>query len=327
MRFSLESKPFENAGAFGRAEKIERYIIHADENELEVVAGYGAALNGWRVSEGGKTHELLYGYRDNRMFWEVHQDLNAGACLSPFPGRTNNAVWEWKGETYRLLNNVSWSLHAVHGFLFDDDWVMKSFTTEEKSAELVLEYTFKGDEGFPFPYRITNIYTFFGTSFTVKSIVENTGTETLPYAQGFHPYFMLGCKRKDLTITLPKCHRALVNFADIPTGNFEPEERFTGTSTLGKTEINDYFSFDTASNERETISLQSQKTGERIDVWQKTGKGLYRGVQLYTPPNAEAIAVEPMTSAPDVLNHHRELIEISPEKSVELLWGADFSTF
>lgn len=316
MHFSLESKPLGTA---------DRYIIHADDCELEILAGFGAGLNAWRIPFRGKMLDLLFGYRDAETFRKIHADTNAGVCLSPFPGRTANAKWSWNGKTYRLVNNVSWAPHALHGFLNVLPWRLKSFSSDEQSARLSLERDFYGNPGFPFTYKVTNVYSFDGNSFSVKSIVENTGKETLPYAEGFHPYFSLGNKRGSLALFLPKCRRAVLDAADIPTGRFEKEVRFDGKAPLGDTFINDYFSFDVESSDREAVSLLDTKSGNRLNVWQKTGKGLWRGIQVYTPPDSDSVALEPMTSEPDVLNHHRELIEVKPGQSIELFWGAEFS--
>ena len=223
------------------------------------------------------------------------------------------------------MNNVSWAPHALHGFLHVLPWKFESFASNEKEAVLTLSRDFYGDaNAYPFTYKVTNIYTFNGKSFTVKSIVKNTYHETLPYAQGFHPYFMLGKKVNALTLSMPASHKALLDSADIPTGELEAETRFTGNTPIAETFINDYFAFDAESSDRVSVILKDPETGNQIDVWQKTGKDLWRGIQIYTPPDRESIALEPMSSAPDVLNHHRELIEIIPNASIELLWGAEF---
>ncbi|MCI5601703.1 MAG: aldose 1-epimerase [Hallerella porci] len=317
MHFSLESKPLGT---------VARYIIHADDCELEILAGHGAGLNAWRVPANGKMLSLLYGYEDAETFRKIQADTNAGAVLSPFPGRTNNAKWTWKNKTYQLVNNVSWAPHALHGFLNVLPWQLVSFSSDESVATLTLTCDFYGDAvGYPFTYKVTNKYIFRGNSFDVKSTITNTFHETIPYAEGFHPYFQLGKSIDELTLLLPTSKKALLDSADIPTGEYEMEKRFDGNSKLGETFINDYFAFDSDAADKETVSLIDSAEKKKIDVWQKTGNGLFRGIQIYTPPGRASIALEPMTSAPDVLNHHRELIEILPGHSTTLLWGAEFS--
>lgn len=136
---------------------------------------------------------------------------------------------------------------------------------------------------------------------------------------------MLGKKVNDLILSMPASHKALLDSADIPTGELEAETRFTGNTPIAETFINDYFAFDEKSSEHASVILKDPETGNQIDVWQKTGENLWRGIQIYTPPDRESIALEPMSSAPDVLNHHRELIEMDPNSSIELLWGAIFA--
>ncbi len=314
MPFSLESKPLGT---------IERYCIHSTDSELEILAGWGAGLNAWRIPFKGKTLDLLYGYRDAETFRKIQADTNAGVCLSPFPGRTAYARWNWNGKSYSLVNNVSWAPHALHGFLNVLPWKLVTFHSDDQSATLVLERDFYGDPaGYPFTYKVTNSYRFWGKSFEVKSLVENTGAETLPYAEGFHPYFMLGTKVDHLKLTLPECRRAILDSADIPTGKFEKESRFDGKQ-VGSAFINDYFEFETESSERESVLLENPDLDIQLDVWQKTGKNSWRGIQIYTPPDRESIALEPMTAEPDVLNHHRNLVEILPGKTAEFVWGAE----
>lgn len=316
MKFSLESKPFGT---------VERFIIHAGDAELEILAGWGSGLNAWRIPTSAGKLDLLYGYRDAEAFRKIQADTNAGVILSPWPGRTAFAKWNWNGKSYNLVNNVSWAPHALHGFLNVLPWKLSTFSADDREAELTLVRDFYGIPGsYPFTFRATNRICFSGASFRVETIVQNTYHETLPYAQGFHPYFSLGRKVNALTLGLPKCRRAKLDSSDIPTGEFEAEARFNGKGQLGETFINDYFSFDEISCDRETVSLCDSESGKSLDIWQKTGKNLWRGVQIYTPPDRESIAIEPMTSAPDVLNHHRELIEILPGESIKLLWGANF---
>ena len=208
MHFSLESKPLGS---------VERFIVHAGDAELEILAGWGAGLNAWRIPVNGKILNLLYGYQDAETFRQIQADTNAGVCLSPFPGRTANAKWTWKGKSYQLENNVSWAPHALHGFLQTRAWKFKSFESNAQEAVLSLECEFYGDPaGYPFTYKITNDYAFSGNAFTVRSTVFNASSTSLPYAEGFHPYFSLGKKVDFLTLALPQCQKALLDSAGSP---------------------------------------------------------------------------------------------------------------
>lgn len=126
-----------------------------------------------------------------------------------------------------------------------------------------------------------------------------------------------------LSLKLPACKRSVLDSSDIPTGALEVEKRFAKDSPIGDTFINDCFMFDDLSK-RAAILLRDPETGRSVSLWEDVGENAWKGIQIYTPPNRESIALEPMTAEPDVLNHHRCLIEILPGNSIELLWGADF---
>ena len=68
MNFSLELKPLGT---------VERYVVHADDCELEILAGWGAGLNAWRVPVNGKKMDLLYGYRDAETFRKIQFPVDA----------------------------------------------------------------------------------------------------------------------------------------------------------------------------------------------------------------------------------------------------------
>ena len=99
--FSLHSTPLGS---------VQRFTIRKhDGAELEILIGWGAGLNAWKIptKENNSLLELLYGYRDEETFQKIQNDTSAGVRLAPWPGRTNNALWNWKGITYKLDNNVS----------------------------------------------------------------------------------------------------------------------------------------------------------------------------------------------------------------------------
>jgi aldose 1-epimerase len=299
---------------------VERLIIQKQNGaELEILTGWGAGLNAWRIPTEKSTLNLLYGYQTEESFWKIQNDTSAGVRLAPWAGRTNNAIWNWKGETFKLDNNVSWAKHALHGLVHQKKWLLKSFTSDTEKAILTLAYDWTGNhDGFPFPFHAETIFTFTGHSFSVKTKTTNTGSKEMPYSEGFHPYFSLGEKIDNLTLKIPASEKVLVDSTDIPTGKRETETRFND-SLLGDTFINDCFAIQNLVEKSETILKSSSAT---LSVWQNSNAKEYRFIQIYTAPDRESIAIEPMTHEPDVLNHHRELITLQPGETLELEWGA-----
>lgn len=309
---------------------VQCFVLRRDDGaEFEILSGYGGGLNAWRfptrLTDDKKNLDLLFGYCDGDDVFKMGPDTNAGCRLCPFPGRTAYAQFTWNGSTYKLINNVSWAPHALHGFLQNQEWKLESFESDSEKCTAVFTCDWPGAfAGFPFPYRATNTITFTGESVHVVSSVKNIGNTDMPYSEGWHPYFSLGEKIDGLTMTLPASSLALLDKADLPTGNFKDDTRFTAGRKIGDEFINDCFCLngDVQKSGRATVSLEG--SAGRIDIWQATGAEQYNAIQIYTPPDRMSIAIEPMTSEPDALNHHRGLIVVAPGESRTFEFGFRF---
>ena len=318
---------------------IPCYVLQRDDGaEFEILSGFGGGLNAWRVPVENAQNapsmlDLLYGYRDEPTLRKISPDTNAGCRLTPFPGRTAYAQFSWLGETYKLVNNVSWAPHALHGFLQDKEWTFESFESDSESCTAVFSCDWPGAfAGFPFPFRATNAITFTGESVTISSSVKNIGVSDLPYSEGWHPYFMLGEKIDNLTLKLPNSSLAVLDSADLPTGNFKEDARFVNGRKIYDEFINDCFCLEKEMTHLQTVDgdfinnahvlLESDRYA--LDIWQKAGLEQYNAIQIYTPPDRMSIAIEPMTAEPDALNHHRGLIVIPPGEERTFTFGCEF---
>ena len=311
---------------------VQCYVLKRDDGaEFKILSGFGAGLNAWRVPNGNALLDLLFGYRDGSTLHKIAPDTNAGCRLAPFPGRVAYAKFNWNGKDYQLVNNVSWAPHALHGFLQNKEWAFKSFESDSEKCVAVFTCDWPGAfAGFPFPFRATNKITFTGESFTVESTVKNIGNATMPYSEGWHPYFSLGQKIDELTMGLPESDFAELDKADIPTGNFHADKRFVGGRAIGDEFINDCFCLGTdfagkdAGNQDGRAEVTLQGANGKITYWQQAGHEQYNAIQIYTPPDRMSIAIEPMTAEPDALNHHRGLIEIPAGESRTFKFGASY---
>lgn len=331
--FKLVSKPLGN---------IERFFLKKDDgSEFEILSGFGCGLNGWKAPVYNSLNtriatklKLLYGYESESELRKICNDTNAGCRLTPFAGRTAYAKFTWDGTTYNLINNVSWAPHALHGFLQNKAWQLDSYESENEYCMITFSCDWPGAfTGFPFPFRAKNVITFTGKSFTVISSVTNIGTKPMPYSEGFHPYYMLGEKIDNLKLTLPRTSLSILDESDIPIGSFKQDMRFEHGRKIYDEFINDCFCLESEiSNLKATDSdiinnvhtiLENSKY--TLDIWQRAGQEQYNAIQIYTPPNRESIAIEPMTAEPDVLNHHRGLIIIKPNETKTFEFGAKLS--
>ena len=320
---------------------IARYALQRDDGaEFEILAGFGGGLNAWRLpventrdARNTAMLDLLFGYRDEPTLRKTAPDTNAGCRLAPFPGRTAFAQFEWKNEKYKLVNNVSWAPHALHGFLQDKEWSFESFESDSEGCTAVFSCDWPGAfTGFPFPFRATNTIHFTGESVTITSNVKNIGTQELPYSEGWHPYFTLGEKIDNLSLKLPKTSLAVLDKDDLPTGQFKEDPRFVGGRQINDEFINDCFCLEKEIAQLRTadtdiinnVHARLESSRYALDIWQKAGHEQYNAIQIYTPPDRMSIAIDPMTSEPDALNHHRGLIVIPPGEERSFAFGFVF---
>ena len=316
---------------------VQCFVLQRDDGaEFEILSGYGAGLNAWRIPDNnGKLQDLLFGYREGDDIFKMGPDTNAGCRLTPFPGRVAYAKFNWNGNDYQLVNNVSWAPHALHGFLQNKEWNLLSFESDSEKCVATFGIDWPGAfTGFPFPFRAVNKITFTGESYTVESTVTNIGKGDLPYSEGWHPYYTLGEKINGLQMTLPESNLAILDKADIPTGEFKPDTRFVGGRLINDEFINDCFCLNQGEGpyvlknkknfENILVTVELKSDTKSLQIWQKAGKEQYNAIQIYTPPDRMSIAIEPMTAEPDTLNHHRDLIVIKPSESRTFVFGAKF---
>ena len=320
---------------------IPRYVLQREDGaEIEILSGFGCGLNAWRVpventqdNRNTTFLDVLFGYRDEQTLRQTSADTNAGCRLSPFPGRVGFAQFNWKGANYKLVNNVSWAPHALHGFLQNLEWGFDSYESDSDGCTAVFTCDWPGAfPGFPFPYRATTTVHFTGESVTINSSVLNTGKTELPYSEGWHPYFTLGQKIDGLSLTLPRTSLAVLDKDDLPTGNFKEDTRFVNGRNINDEFINDCFCLEKeftqlpASDSDFINNAHVQLESDRfsLDFWQKAGHDGYNAIQIYTPPSRDSIAIEPMTAEPDALNHHRGLIIIPPSEERTFTFGFHF---
>ena len=112
----------------------------------------------------------------------------------------------------------------------------------------------------------------------------------MPYSEGWHPYFTLGEKIDNLTMKLPSCSLALLDKADIPTGEFKEDTRFENGRKINDEFINDCFCLEKDVTELQAngsdfinnahVSLESDNQSTPITMVTRLGTSLYSNIFL-----------------------------------------------
>ena len=311
-------------------------IRHDTENDLEIiriengnassfvtiVPSFGANVGQIQLTKNGRGYPLLDGNRRRKDFFD--RRMFNGAHLVPYPNRVKGGKYRLNGKEYRLPINYENENNAAHGFIHNRSFQLIAKKEEAGFAEIILHYSYNGDlSGYPFPFEITYTYALDeAAGFICSMTVTNSGQNTMPFGAGLHPYFSFGKEVDRLRLKMPPVWRVLTDSSMIPTGEEEPDERFTRFAPLGGEKLDTLFRF---RNEAETheVHLNDEASGFTVTLWME-GKA-YPYCQIYIPPDRRSVAVEPMTCAVDAFNNGKGLVFIQPGESFKASFGVNLA--
>ena len=160
---------------------------------------------------------------------------------------------------------------------------------------LVAKFDFGGHPdllaSFPFPHELRIEATVEATTLRVDTTLVPTGDRPVPVSFGYHPYLCLpGARREDVRLRLPERRHLELDSRQLPTGRAhveEPEDEPVGARTF-----DDLYGLD---DDRQLALVGG---GRRLAL--ELGEG-YGYAQVFTPPGAETVCLEPMTAPVNAL--------------------------
>ncbi len=216
------------------------------------------------------------------------------ALLAPFANRVRNGEYLFDGVKHKLPVNSEG--HAIHGFVKDKEWRV----SEEGDGFIKMELDSKGEPGYPFELSFAVSYEASKRGFNVEMAAINTGRTNAPITMGAHPYFTHPSPRSQWFINAGDAFR-LEMVGNIPTGRTIPQRLST---YIG--EYDDCYRID--GDEVQLIFPRDWDIVIKLHG--------FHFIQLFTPSWANAVAVEPMTGAPDAFNNGIGLTALEPGKSL-----------
>lgn len=237
---------------------------------------------------------------------------HASAFLFPFPNRLADGHFNFKDQSYQFPMNDSQHQHAIHGFLYDQTFLLTSKTPNS----LGLYHSYKGHlPYYPFPFDIHLNYALQESSLSMRLAIHNTGNTEMPCALGWHPYFYVG-KIENVQLQLPHVMIEELNARAIVSGKIGPFETFGQPVKIGDRHFDHCFCC--ASESEIQQSSLTYDNGEKLTIWQNSDM---KWIQIFTPDDRSAIAIEPMTAPSNVFNHGRGLKVLAPRGEWELAFG------
>ena len=289
----------------------QQFIIAAGDHEASVVE-VGAGLR--RYTHQGVDITAAYGEDDL-------PPKGCGAVLVPWPNRLRGGHYVFDGEAFQLGLTEPLKGNAIHGLGRWARWVP---VRHEQSA-VTLRLDIVAQVGWPFEVAVEVTYAVRpDTGLSVSTTALNHGARRAPFGAGFHPYLSTrGVALDDVRLKVPARERLILDEANCPVGSQavagSPYDLRRGPK-LRDLRLDDAFTDLSHAHGRPVVDLRIKKAGARL--WFDETFGF---VQVFTvdqlTDGQPAIAVEPMTCAPDAFNTGAGLVLLEPGAVWSGAWG------
>jgi len=283
----------------------EAYRLYSAGSYVEVFSSLGGTVGALRLADSRS------GPKANRSPTEIldpppsedpaENPWFRGRILFPFNDRIPRGVYRFNGRELQLPLNSPEDGSALHGLVYD-----RPFTTlfagspSAEAATLRLTTRIKPDEfgGYPFDVTLEVGYILTVTTFTLELSVRNTGDQAAPVAFGWHPYLTFGAPIDGLTLKTASSRYVPVDEALLPSGEILPVDGspfdFRGGRRLGALHLDTAL---TAPPDGLVVVSCLEETTELMITGDAFGF-----LQLFTHPDRNSIAVEPVTAATNAFN-------------------------
>ena len=285
-------------------------VIHLRDESTGAELSFVPERSGYvhQIVLGG--HELLWNYPDADALTgnSGHRNL----ALLPFPNRLLEGEYAWGGRQLKFPVNKPDTRSALHGFGPHAPFELVRVDLHRHRGEAHLRYLHAPAEhpgAYPFLVRfdLTLGLDAAAGMASWRLAATNLGDAPAPVGLGWHPYFLVPGGADAWTLTMPPNERVELERA-IPTG-----QRLAGLPPKQATPLDTDWDDCFALSERtdRTVELRGPDYGLRL-----TQGGDTRYTQLYMPPDAGSVAVEPMSCGVNAFQRSQDEVSVAPGEQV-----------
>ena len=292
-----------------------QYAIRAGDYEATVTE-LGAGLR--RLCHRGQP--VITGYEPDEL-----PTAAAGQLLAPWPNRVDGGRYAFGGHTYQLDLSEPARSNAIHGLTRWAGWDLGAHAADA----VTLKHVLHGRPGYPFCLELAAQYRLDAAAgLQVSVTARNAGSRPAPYGTGSHPYLTAGTPTvDDCELELPAGRWLPADERGIPAG---PAQDVAGTPydfrarrAIGGSSL-DHALTGLARDPAGRAWARLAGGDLELELW--AGQG-YDWLQVFTGDGLaeghrrRALAVEPMTCAPNALVTGSGLLILEPGASVTHSWG------
>ncbi|MBX3100249.1 MAG: aldose 1-epimerase family protein [Salinibacterium sp.] len=251
----------------------------------------------------------------------------SGIILMPWPNRVADGRWNLGGVTQQLDITEPAKNNAIHGLLRYTGYRVDDRTDES----ITLAATVFPQHGYPFHLETTVRYELVDGGLAVTHGVRNLSSDTAPVGIGAHPFLTIGdVPTEDLVLTVHASTYFDVDARLLPHG----ELSVVGTRydlrngvRVGDLELDT--AFGGVSTRDGVVAVLQAPDGREVRLVQDDAHPYVQVFTTRTYPKKDgaglAVAIEPMTAAPDALNSGLGLHWVEPGATWNAGWGIQYS--
>jgi aldose 1-epimerase len=288
-------------------------------NQRAVVVGVGAGLRAYTV--GGR--DVVNGYGVDEM-----ATAGRGQVLIPWPNRLQDGRYEFEGRQHQLPLTEPEHANAIHGLVRWSVWTVAA----REPDRVVMTHRLHPRPGYPFTLDLGIEYTLSARGLSVQTTAKNVGHDRCPYGCGAHPYLTVGTETVDATVLRAPARTVLqADGRGIPTGATPvagTDYDFRELRAIAAMKLDHGFTdLERDEDGLASVELTNPESGVALALWVDES---YPYLMLFTGDLPEvkrsALAVEPMTCAPNAFRSGEGLIVLEPGGSVTSTWGISPTT-
>ena len=208
--------------------------------------------------------------------------------MLPYCSYIKDGHFNYFGISRRVPTNQPGSTYPIHG----DAWQAKWTPQKQTETSAVFTYQHTKDNGFPFDYTATVMYTLNKNQLQITLSIYNPSVLPMPFGMGVHPYFLHPENAKLNFVSSHIWHHKNDPIFDRPYPT--PDQwNFSKDQTIKE-------DFDTAFGGWDGIaSVCYPDQNIKIDI---AAQDIFHHIILYAPKGADFFCLEPVSNTPDAFN-------------------------
>ena len=278
------------------------------------------------VEVGGGIRTLQHAGVDWLAGYELHELCpgGAGQVLAPWPNRLRDGSYELDGTRHQLPLSEPKTGNAIHGLTRWEPWRV----IEHARSRVALRHVLHPRPGYPFHVELTTTWSLDTSGLRVEHAARNFGTTTCPFGLGAHPYLRLeGRPVDDLWLALPASRYFPTDARKLPLASVATAGSamdYARPRRRGGAVLDPAFAEWAREADGMPRGLVGDEHGRGLELWMD---GAFSFVQVFTGDTLAptrrraALAIEPMSCAPDGFNTGEGLTLLAPGASWRGTWG------